>query len=252
MRGQASYRTSFVIDLLGNVVALSVDLLAVVVLFRITPVLAGFSVAEVLVMFGLAQTAFTTADLAVGNIEKLRIYVRTGLLDAVLVRPLRVLPQLLVLDFGMRRLGRVGYAVLVLVAALAYADIDWTPGRVALAVCAPLAGAALFAAVFVAAATVAFWWIESGELANSVTYGGREVAGFPMTVYSGWFRHIFGYGLGFGFVAYHPALYLLGRPDPLGLPTAAGWASPLVAAAAVAVAAVVWRTGLRQYRSTGS
>lgn len=203
-------------------------------------------------MFGLSQTAFTAADLAVGNIEKLRMYVRTGLLDAVLVRPLRVLPQLLVLDVAMRRLGRVCYAVLLLVAALAYADIDWTPGRVAVAVSAPLAGTVLFAAVFVATATVAFWWIDSGELANSVTYGGREIAGYPMNVYSGWFRRLFTYGLGFGFVAYYPALYLLGRPDPLGLPPAAGWASPAVAAAAVAVAAVVWRTGVRQYRGTGS
>jgi len=251
-RGQASYRTSFAIDLLGNVAVLGADLLAVVVLFRVTPALGGFAVAEVLLMFGLAQAAFTTADLAVGNIEKLRVYVRTGLLDAVLVRPLGALPQLLVLDFAMRRIGRTFYALVFLAVALAFADIDWTPGRVAMVLFAPVAGAVLFGAIFVAGATVAFWWIESGELANSVTYGGRDFTAYPMNVYSGWFRRVFAYGLGFAFVAYYPALYLLGRADPLGLPADAGWASPLVAAAAVAVAAALWRTGVRHYRSTGS
>ena len=38
----------------------------------------------------------------------------------------------------------------------------------------PLAAAVFFGAIFVASATVAFRWIESGELANSLTYGGRD------------------------------------------------------------------------------
>lgn len=251
-RGQAGYRTSFAMDLLGSVLGLAADLLAVLVLFRVTPALGGFALREVLLMFGLSAAAFALADLVVGNIEKLRLYVRTGLLDAVLVRPLGVLPQLLTVDFGLRRIGRASYAVILLGTVLVYADIAWTPGRVALAVVAPLAGAVLFGAIFVAAATVAFWWIDSGELGNTLTYGGQHFTSYPITVYSGWFRRLFAYGVGFAFVAYYPALYLLGRPDPLGLPTAAGWASPAVAAAAVGVAAAIWRVGVRQYRSTGS
>ena len=63
---------------------------------------------------------------------------------------------------------------------------------------------------------------------------------------------MFAYGLGFGFVAYQPALVILGRADPLGLPAWAGFCSPLVALAAASVAAGVWRSGIRHYRSTGS
>ena len=37
-----------------------------------------------------------------------------------------------------------------------------------------------------------------------------------MTVYGRLFRRLFAYGLGFAFVAYYPALALLGRPDPAG------------------------------------
>jgi ABC-2 type transport system permease protein len=252
VRAQASYRASFAIDVIGNVLVLGADILAVVILFRVTPTLGGFSISEVLLMVGLSSTAFSLADLAVGNVEKLRLYVRTGLLDAVLVRPLRLLPQLLVLDFGTRRIGRVLYSLVFLAVVLANVDIAWTPGRVALVVLAPLTGATLFSCIFVASASVAFWWIDTGELANAVTYGGRDFTAYPLNVYSGWFQKVFGYGLGFGFVAYYPALYLLGRPDPLGLPAAAGWASPAVALLAIGVAALIWRTGVRQYRSTGS
>jgi ABC-2 type transport system permease protein len=115
-----------------------------------------------------------------------------------------------------------------------------------------MAGAVFFGAIFVATATVAFWWVESGELSAALTYGGRDFTAYPMTVYGGWFRHLLAFGLGFGLVAYYPALILLDRPDPIGAPAWLGWCGPVLAVVAVGVAALVWRTGIRHYRSTGS
>jgi ABC-2 type transport system permease protein len=252
VRSHAAYRASFVLDLAANAVVPAIDLAVVLATFRVTRVLGGFSSVEVLVMFGLSATAFALADLAVGNIEKIRMYVREGRLDAVLVRPLSVLGQLVAVDFTIRRVARVLVATCVYGFALARHPVVWTPGRLLLAVTAPVTGAVFFGAVFVAGATVAFWWIDSGEFANGFTYGGRDFTAYPITVYSGLFRRVFAYSLGFAFVAYYPALALLGRPDPLALPTWVAWSSPLVAVAAAAVAAVVWRWGVRHYRSTGS
>ncbi|MFC7479686.1 ABC transporter permease [Luedemannella flava] len=214
--------------------------------------LGGFTATEVLVMFGLSATAFSVADLAVGNIERIGFYVRSGLLDAVLLRPLSGFGQLLVLDFTPRRAGRVIVSVVVLAVALTRADVDWTPARAALVALAPLAGAVIFGAVFVVGATVAFWWIDSGEFANGFTYGGRDFTSYPINIYSTFFRRAFAYSLGFGFVAYYPALALLGRADPLGLPSWVSWASPAIAVVAALGATLMWRRGIRRYRSTGS
>lgn len=251
-RAQASYRFSFWLDLGMNCIVVGGDLLAVLVIFSRVPALGGFSVKETLVMFGLALTSFSTADLFVGNIERIRTYVRMGLLDGVLIRPLGVLPQLLAMDVGYRRIGRVIYAVVIFVASVSYVDITWSPARVALVLTAPLAGALFFVSYFVATSTVAFWWIESGELANALTYGGRDFTSYPITVYGAWFRKVFAFGLGFAFVAYYPGLALLGRSDPLGGPAWLGWVCPLIALAAAGVASLAWRTGVRHYRSTGS
>jgi viologen exporter family transport system permease protein len=251
-RGQASYRVSFWLDLAGTTVVVGADLVAVLVIFSRVPVLAGFTLRETIVLFGLALTSFSIADLLVGNIERIRTYVRLGTLDTVMIRPLGVLAQLLCLDVGFRRVGRVLYAGVVLGIALWVAGVQWTPAKAALLAVAPLAGAAFFCGLFVATSTVAFWWIESGEMANSFTYGGRDFTSYPITVYSGWFRKIFAFGLGFAFVAYYPGLVLLGKADPLGGPPWLGWLSPLVSAAVVALAAFIWRFGVRHYRSTGS
>jgi ABC-2 type transport system permease protein len=252
MRSQAQYRASFVTDLVGSFLFGVVDFAAVIVLFRVTRTLGGFEFRAVLLMSALAGLSFAIADLCVGNIDTMQNYIRTGRLDAILVRPLGALGQLLMMDFSARRTGRVLITAGVLTVAVRRAGIDWTPARVALLVLAPLAGAVVFASVFIGTAVVAFWWIESGKFGDGFTYGGRDFTMYPMTVYSGWFQKVFAYGLGFAFVAYYPSLALLHRADPLGLPAAASWLAPLACVPAAGLAGLAWRQGIRQYRSTGS
>jgi ABC-2 type transport system permease protein len=252
VRSMMSYRASFWAEMVANTGATVFDVLTVIVLFRATPEVGGFSLREAVLIVGLSSAGFTLADMLVGNVDRLKVYVRAGTLDTVLVRPLRALPQLLLMDLPLRKLLRVVFGLVVLGGAVAVNDIDWTPARVLLIVLAPLAGCVFFGSIFVISASLAFWWVDSGEIGAAFTYGGRDFTSYPITVYSGWFRALFAYAIGFAFVAYQPALALLGRTDPLGLPAWAGFLSPLVALASAAVAAIVWRIGIRHYRSTGS
>jgi ABC-2 type transport system permease protein len=248
----ASYRASFAVELLSNLGATVLDVTTVLVLFRGTAMLGGFTLREAILMTGLTAVGFVLADLTVGNIDGLRTYVRAGTLDTVLIRPLGVLPQLICMDLPLRKLLRVAFGIAVYVVALRANPIGWTPGKALFVVAAPLAAAVFFGAIFVMSASLAFWWVDSGQLGNAFTYGGRDFTSYPITVYAGWFRDLFAYALGFAFVSYQPTLALLGRPDSLGLPAWAGFAAPLVAVPAALIAAVVWRFGIRHYRSTGS
>src|SRR4029450_4156749 len=87
VRSQSQYRASFAVDVVGSLMFGVLDVASVVVVFRVTPTLGGVGFAEVFLMTALAGCAFATADIAVGNVERLRQYVRSGLLDALLVRP---------------------------------------------------------------------------------------------------------------------------------------------------------------------
>jgi ABC-2 type transport system permease protein len=252
VRAQAQYRASFTIDVIGSVGFGVLDLSMVFVLFHVSRSFGGFPFADVFLMTAIGNLAFAIADVVIGNIERLRVYVRTGLLDAVLVRPLSALTQLAAIDVAPRRVGRVVFSLVVIVIAAMHADLAMTPAHGWLLVVAPLAGAVIFGSVFVATAAVAFWWVEAGELGNALTYGGHEFASWPIPIYGALLRRVLAYGLGFAFVAYYPALALLDRPDPLGAPWYLGYLSPVVAALAAAAAATIWRAGIRQYSSTGS
>ena len=251
-RSVLSYRASFAVETITNIGGTALDVLSVIVIFQAAKHVGGFTLREAILMVSLSSCAFVLADFTVGNIDRLKTYVRAGTLDTVLVRPLGALAQLLIVDLPLRKILRLTLGIVTFGVSLHVNHIDWTLPRVLLVLSAPIFGAVFFGAIFVLSASFAFWWVDSGEIGNAFTYGGRDFTAYPMTVYGGWFRSVFAYGLGFGFVAYQPALALLGRADPLGLPPWAGYLSPLVALVAAGLAGVVWRAGIRQYRSTGS
>ncbi|WP_240157643.1 ABC transporter permease [Pseudonocardia broussonetiae] len=252
IRSQLSYRASFALDVVAQTIGQSIELVAVLVVFTQVEQLGGFARHEVLVMYGIAATAFGLADLAVGQVEELANHIRTGELDVLLLRPLGALAQIISADVALKRLGRVGAGLAVLAHALATAGIEWTPVRVLLAATAPLVGAVIFGAVWVAANTVSFWVVDGREFSNSVTYGSNFSTSYPATVYGPWVRRVLCFAVPSAFVAYFPALALLGRTDPLGLPAALPYCAPPVAALTVVAAALVWRAGVRRYQGTGS
>jgi ABC-2 type transport system permease protein len=249
---QASYRASFTIDVVTQMFLVVVEFVEIYVIFHQVDSLGGFSYAEVALMYGLASAAFGIADGVVGHLDRLPFYVRTGQFDALLLRPLSALGQLLTSDFSLRRVGRVAIGLVVLAIALNVVDIDWNPVRVALLVVTPLAGAVVFSSVFVATSAIGFWLVEGMEFANAFTYGGNYLSSFPFNIFGNLMRRFFTFVIPAAFVAYLPTLALLGRDDPAGLPGWLSWCALPAALLSAAAAGLLWRTGLRQYVGAGS
>jgi viologen exporter family transport system permease protein len=155
-------------------------------------------------------------------------------------------------DLQLRRLGRVVVGLVVLVVVINGAGVPPTPLNLALLVVTPLVGAVIISAIWVATCAVSFWVVDGKEVANAFTYGSAMTTSYPVTVFGPWLRRVFCFAVPSAFVAYFPALALLDRPDPLGLPHALRYASPLVAVVAVGVAALVWRAAVRRYQGAGS
>jgi ABC-2 type transport system permease protein len=93
---------------------------------------------------------------------------------------------------------------------------------------------------------------DASEVQNSFTYGGNTLLQFPPTVFAKDLVRGVTFVVPLAFVNWLPALHILGRDDPLGLPRWIDFAPPLVAGACLALAGLAWRAGLRSYRSTGS
>jgi ABC-2 type transport system permease protein len=252
VRASMTYRASFALMTLVQFLITGLDFVGIVVMFASVDALGGFSLEEIAFLYAGSALCLGIADLLVGNIERLGLRVRMGTFDAMLVRPVPAFVQMCADEFALRRLGRIVQGLVVFVWAVAHLDIHWTAARIMLVLYLAVFGSAIFLAIFTIGAAVQFWTADASELAHSFTYGGSTLAQFPMTIYPREAVKALTFIVPITFINWYPSLYILGRDDPLGLPTAAQFASPVAAVAAAAVAALVWRVGIRRYRSTGS
>lgn len=251
VRAQLQYRTSFALDLVGMFLVSSLDFAAVLIIFHNVPSLDGWSVAEVSLLYAASALSFALVDLVIGHLDDLYLLIRDGSFDLLLIRPRGVLFQVVTLDFELRRLGKALQGLAVLAYALATLEVAWTFGKAAMLVVTVLAGALIFSAVWVFVICIVFWSVEGKETANAFTYGGSFLTQFPITIYDAWLRRLLAYVIPMAFVCYFPALYILGKPDPLGLPSWLRFASPAVALAAGGCAGMMWRIAVRHYQSAG-
>nr|WP_218886106.1 ABC-2 family transporter protein [Kineococcus aurantiacus] len=252
VRSQVAYRASFAADLLANVGTGVSEFATIYVVFSRATTLGGLDVWQACLVFALANVTFALADLLLGHVDDLPTAIRTGTLDALLLRPLPVLAQLTTSDVSLKRLGRVAIGVVVLVVAWPHTGVALDARALALLAGALCGGTAVFGAVFVVAGALQFWLLDGREAVNSITYGGVTAAQYPASLYSGALRWLFCYLVPAAFVAYLPVLALLGEPGPAGLPAWLGWFCPVAAAVAWGVALLLWRAGVRHYTGSGS
>ena len=142
--------------------------------------------------------------------------------------------------------------MVVLAIATHLLGIGWDARKLALLSAAIACGVSLFVGILVLQATLAFWTIESLEIANTLTYGGVEAAQYPLDIYSRWFRNFLIFVVPIGCVGYFPIVRLLGHRAPLPAP---GWildAAPLCGIIFLLIALHLWRLGVRHYTSTGT
>ena len=116
----------------------------------------------------------------------------SGDFDRVLIRPWDTFFQVLADEFPLRRLGRLeaGGAGPGLQASVPWGCVG--PGSKALYLAVVLvSGCAFYLAVIIAQGTMCFCTVQAVEFANIFTYGGTEMASYPLEIYADWFRKIF-------------------------------------------------------------
>ncbi len=251
--GQARYPASALMLTVGQFLVTGIEILAVWALFDRFGAVAGWTLGEVALFYGLVNVMFAIADALGRGYDVLGSeLLRSGGFDRLLLRPRPLWLQLMTHDLRISRLGRLLQGLLVIGYASSAASLDWTAGSVAIALFAIAGGVALFLGILVLQGTLAFWTVESLEVANVLTYGGVQAAQYPLSLYARWLRWCLTFIVPLAAVAYYPVLAILGRPDPLGMPAWLGLVSPLAGFVFLALAFGAWRIGLRHYASTGS
>jgi ABC-2 type transport system permease protein len=253
LRVQAQYPAATLLLTAGHFVATAIEFLGVYALFHRFGQVGGWSFGEAALFYGLINITFSIADLLTRGFEVFGTdFVRTGVFDRVLLRPRPAALQLVGHEVRLSRMGRLLQGLVVVILASGLVPIGWNAASIVIALWAVAGGVALFVGILVLQATLAFWTVESLEVANVLTYGGVQAAQYPLNIYATWFRRIVTFGVPLACVAYYPVLAILKRSDPLGAPDWLLPLTPLAGFAFLALSFAAWRAGMAHYASTGS
>ncbi|QHW35332.1 hypothetical protein GZH47_27865 [Paenibacillus rhizovicinus] len=249
LKSQLQYRGSFLMLLVGQCLTPFMTFAGVYFMFDRFGQLEGWNFYEVALCFAVTQMAFSLSETFARGFDGFASLVVSGDFDRLLVRPRGTVVQVLGSKFEFARLGRLALSLVLLVWASGHIDVAWTAFRLLALVFMIISGTVIYTGIFIVAASISFWTVRGLEIVNIFTDGGREMTQYPLSIYGKWVKRFFTFVIPFGSVNYLPLLYILGREgadQPLYALT------PLVGFLFIVPCLLVWRIGVRHYRSTGS
>jgi ABC-2 type transport system permease protein len=248
-KSQMQYRTSFWLLSFGQFFIPFSVVAGLYFLFERFGQIKGWDFFEVALSFGVIHMAFAISECFVRGFDMFSSLVANGEFDRLLVRPRSTVLQVLGSKFEFTRIGRLLQSSLVLAWAVSQIHVEWTFAKALTLIFMIVSGVFIFSGIFILTATMCFWTIQGLEIANIFTDGGREMAQYPLNIYQKWVTRFFTYVIPFGCVNYLPLLYILGRTEGNSF---LYMLTPLAGCAFIIPCLLLWRFGVRHYRSTGS
>jgi ABC-2 type transport system permease protein len=254
IRSQLHFRTSFLFEVIGTALITIFEFGSLALVLQRFGSLQGWTLGEISFLYGLVEISFGLMDMIFSGFDPPNFgkYVRQGIFDQLLLRPINITLQVLGSEFVIRRLGKITMGITIFAFALSHNNIIWTLPKLIYLPFVILGMILFFGGLFIAGATITFWTVESIEVMNILTYGSNYAMSHPMHIYQDWLRRFFTYIVPAIFLNYYPALYFLDKPDPFNLPPFAVFLAPFTGLSLFLLSLAFWQWGIRHYQSTGT
>jgi len=248
IKSRLSYRADFVIDIVAVLIALSVHLVFLGVVYSKVESLQGWSFQQLLFIYG-----FSLIPLGIFNVVSTSLwdfsdgYLIEGRFDRVLLRPVNPLFQVLFESLNLASLGEVLIGFLVLIGAGAALGITPAPLDIILFPVLVLSAAAVYLGVFLLLTSLSFWFEDRLGIGAPI-YNVIRFARYPVNIFHPVVRVIISWVIPFAFAAFYPASHFLRDHDYRWFAAM----TPIVAIVIMIAAMTVFTAGTKRYRSTGS
>lgn len=240
------YKTSFLLSCIGQFLISFNVFLGMYFMFRRFSSVEGFTYNEVLLCFGITLMEFSLAESVARGFDNFDAMIKQGEFDRIMVRPRNEILQVLGSRIEFSRIGRILQAAAMFFYGFAVSDVHWTFQKILTVLLMLIGGTIVFAGIFLVYASICFFTIEGLEFMNIFTDGAKEYGKYPVSIYGKRVLQLCTFVVPYALIQYYPLLYLLDRGKSYYslLPVAAGlFILPCM---------LLWKIGVRHYKSCGS
>lgn len=242
-------KADFLIGLCGFFLTQITGIAFLYLVFEQIPVLADWSLEQLIFIYGFAQIPRGIDHLFTDNIWLLAWrFVVNGKFDQYMLRPMNLFLQVIFEKLQPDALGELLVGTILIVISLGKGIVIMDGAHMILFVVSVFAGAVIYTAIKLLFASFAFWIKISGPVLYTA-YQFADFAKYPTEIYAKGVRFIITWVIPFAFVAYLPASYFL-KTEVSALSTIG--VECVLAVVFFAIAYLVFTLGTRAYESAGN
>lgn len=247
VQGMMQYKMSFLLTSIGQFLVSFNVFLGVFFMFQKFHTVEGFTYSEVLLCFGVTLMEFSIAEALARGFDTFSSTISNGDFDRILVRPRNEIFQVLAGKIELTRIGRIIQAIVMFVYGIRKSQVHWSYDKVLTVIFMLVGGAAVFSGIFLIYAAICFFTLEGLEFMNVLTDGAREYGKYPISVYGKRALQFCTFVIPYAWIQYYPICYILDK-------NAEAWWSflPLAACLFLLPCYILWKIGVRHYKSVGS
>jgi ABC-2 type transport system permease protein len=240
------YRADFAISMVSAALHDGSSLLFLAVIFASIRQVEGWSLSEILLIWALEVMIRSVARFFFDVPHRIHMYVHSGNLDRLLVRP----PSLLLQIAGERGISLEAVGQLLIGTAALLAVVPglhlpwWSIFYLPLAI---VSGVLIMCGMHLLVSCLNFCFTNAIAALSTVTWMYR-FGQYPVTIFALPLRFLLTWVLPYAMMGFYPVAFLL-RGDEYRL---YGLLTPLMGFLFLGMALLVWRVGVRHYQSTGS
>lgn len=209
-KGILQSKVDFLMGLFGFFFTQFMGIAFLYLVFEQIPSLKGWSLDQLIFIYGFAQIPRGIDHLLTDNIWLVawRLVV-TGGFDRYMLRPMNVFFQVIAEKLQPDALGELLVGTILVVSSLTKGIVVVDMEHGALFIVSILAGALIYTSIKLFFASLAFWLKRSGPFLQ-VAYEMADFAKYPTEIYAKAVKFLITWVIPFAFVAYLPASYFLG------------------------------------------
>lgn len=242
-------KADFWIGLCGFFLSQITGIAFLYLVFEQIPVLADWSLEQLIFIYGFAQIPRGIDHLFTDNIWMIAWrYVVNGKFDQYMLRPMNLFLQVIFEKLQPDALGELLVGIILIIFSMTKGIVIVDGIHILLFIVSIFAGAIIYTAIKLLFASFSFWIKVSGPVLYTA-YLLSDFAKYPSGIYEKGVRFVITWVIPFAFVAYLPAVYFL-KPETGALATIG--VECLLAVLFFGVAYIVFTIGTRAYESAGN
>ena len=247
LKSQMQFRLSFLFLLFARAFTSIGVFAGIYFMFLRFNKIEGFGYNEVLLCFSVVFTAFSIAECYARGFDTFASVISNGEFDRIMVRPQNEIFLVLAAKMEFTNIGRFFTALIVLFYSIPASGIYWTFDKIITLVFMIISGVVIFSGLFLIYAALCFFTLDGLEFMNILTDGGRNFGQYPYAIYGDGVLKFLTYVIPLALFQYYPLLYLTERSESILY-----MLTPVFGMLFIIPCYMIWKLGVRKYKSTGS